>query len=571
MHEKENFVFDGGFSMIKKNDLFEAEITAMTAEGSGICRADGMAVFVPGTAVGDRCVVRVVKVLKKYAFGRLEELLTPSPDRTTPDCPIAGPCGGCVYRHITYEAELKIKTQRVRDALERIGGFENIPMEPILGAPSRTRYRNKCQLPIGLSKNGEMQMGFYAVNSHRIIDTHTCLLQPEVFDRAAEAFRAWQKLSGESIYDEAAHSGVLRHLYMRCGEKSGEVLVCIVANGAKLHGEDLLVKMLREAVPEITGIVLNINRERTNVVLGRELRTLWGKPTIRDTLCRLEFEISPHAFYQVNRTQAEALYNKAAEYAGLTGAETLLDLYCGTGTIGLSMASRAKKLIGAEIIPSAVENARKNAAHNHVTNAEFLCGDAKDAARILYERGERPDVIVIDPPRKGCDAAVITTIAAMRPTRVVYVSCDPATLARDLKQFTAEDYNIEAVAPVDMFPGTAHVETVVLLSHKKPDGHINVKVEFGEGEGKVPLDNIAKRAEEYKPKERVTYKMIKEYIEAKYGFKVHTAYIAEVKRDLGLPMYDAPNAVEELKQPRKHPTAEKVEAIKDALKHFEVI
>ena len=296
-------------------------------------------------------------------------------------------------------------------------------------------------------------------------------MQPEVFDRAAEAFRAWQKLSGESIYDEAAHSGVLRHLYMRCGEKSGEVLVCIVANGAKLHGEDLLVKMLREAVPEITGIVLNINRERTNVVLGRELRTLWGKPTIRDTLCRLEFEISPHAFYQVNRTQAEALYNKAAEYAGLTGAETLLDLYCGTGTIGLSMASRAKKLIGAEIIPSAVENARKNAAHNHVANAEFLCGDAKDAARILYERGERPDVIVIDPPRKGCDAAVITTIAAMRPTRVVYVSCDPATLARDLKQFTAEDYNIEAVTPVDMFPGTAHVETVVLLSHKKPDGH----------------------------------------------------------------------------------------------------
>jgi len=347
--------------------------------------------------------------------------------------------------------------------------------------------------------------------------------------------------------------------------------VCIVANGAKLHGEDLLVKMLREAVPEITGIVLNINRERTNVVLGRELRTLWGKLTIRDTLCRLEFEISPHAFYQVNRTQAEALYNKAAEYAGLTGAETLLDLYCGTGTIGLSMASRAKKLIGAEIIPSAVENARKNAAHNHVTNAEFLCGDAKDAARILYERGERPDVIVIDPPRKGCDAAVITTIAAMRPTRVVYVSCDPATLARDLKQFTAEDYNIEAVTPVDMFPGTAHVETVVLLSHKKADSYIHIDVEFGEGEGKIPVDSIAKRAEAYKPKEKVTYKMIKEYIEAKYGFKVHTAYIAEVKRDLGLPMYDAPNAVEELKQPRKHPTPEKVEAIKDALRYFAVI
>ena len=430
-------------------------------------------------------------------------------------------------------------------------------MEPILGAPSRTRYRNKCQLPIGLSKNGEMQMGFYAVNSHRIIDTHTCLLQPEVFDRAAEAFRAWQKLSGESIYDEAAHSGVLRHLYMRCGEKSGEVLVCIVANGAKLHGEDLLVKMLREAVPEITGIVLNINRERTNVVLGRELRTLWGKPTIRDTLCRLEFEISPHAFYQVNRTQAEALYNKAAEYAGLTGAETLLDLYCGTGTIGLSMASRAKKLIGAEIIPSAVENARKNAAHNHVTNAEFLCGDAKDAARILYERGERPDVIVIDPPRKGCDAAVITTIAAMRPMRVVYVSCDPATLARDLKQFTAEDYNIEAVTPVDMFPCTAHVETVCQLVLRKPAVHINIDVDVEE----LVQD---KRG-------TATYGQIKDYVLEHSGLKVSSLYIAQVKQKYGIIERENYNKTksENVKQPQCPPEKEK--AITEALKHFGMI
>lgn len=313
--------------------------------------------------------------------------------------------------------------------------------------------------------------------------------------------------------------------------------------------------MLREAVPEITGIVLNINRERTNVVLGRELRTLWGNPTIRDTLCRLEFEISPHAFYQVNRTQAEALYNKAAEYAGLTGAETLLDLYCGTGTIGLSMASRAKKLIGAEIIPSAVENARKNAAHNHVTNAEFLCGDAKDAARILYERGERPDVIIIDPPRKGCDAAVISTIAAMRPTRVVYVSCDPATLARDLKQFTAEEYNIEAVTPVDMFPGTAHVETVVLLSRETNPLTVEVRMEVETGE----------------VKEHPTYKRIQEYVQEKYGFKVHTAYIAEVKRMVGLDMHKAPNAVEQRKHEYHPCPPEKVEAIKDALRHFGLI
>ena len=452
--------------MMKKNDLFEAEITAMTAEGSGICRNDGVAVFVPRTAVGDKCVVRVVKVLKNYAFGRLEQLLVPSADRCEPDCPVSAQCGGCVYRHISYEAELKIKTQRVRDALERIGGFRGIAMEPILAAPHRNFYRNKCQLPIGLSKNGELQLGFYAVNSHRIVDTHTCLLQPDEFDKAAEAFRKWYALSGESVYDEATHTGVLRHLYMRRGEKSGEMMVCIVANGGALHEEDLLVSMLREAVPAITGIILNINRDKTNVVLGKNCRTIWGRDTISDTLCGLEFEIAPHAFYQVNRTQAEALYGKAAEYAALTGNENLLDLYCGTGTIGLSMAHKAKKLIGAEIVAAAIENAKRNAARNHIENAEFICGDAAQAAKVLHERGGKPDVIIIDPPRKGCDAALITTIAAMRPDRVVYVSCDPATLARDLKLFDENGYKIRAVTPVDMFPCTAHVETVVLLSRE---------------------------------------------------------------------------------------------------------
>ena len=452
--------------MMKKNDLFEAEITAMTAEGSGICRNDGVAVFVPRTAVGDKCVVRVVKVLKNYAFGRLEQLLVPSADRCEPDCPVSAQCGGCVYRHISYESELQIKTQRVRDALERIGGFRGIAMEPILAAPHRNFYRNKCQLPIGLSKNGELQLGFYAVNSHRIVDTHTCLLQPEEFDKAAEAFRKWYALSGESVYDEASHTGVLRHLYMRRGEKSGEMMVCIVANGGALHEEDLLVSMLREAVPSITGIILNINRDKTNVVLGKNCRTIWGKDTISDTLCGLEFEIAPHAFYQVNRTQAEALYGKATEYAALTGNENLLDLYCGTGTIGLSMAHKAKKLIGAEIVAAAIENAKRNAARNRIENAEFICGDAAQAAKVLHERGEKPDVIVIDPPRKGCDAALITTIAAMRPDRVVYVSCDPATLARDLKLFDENGYKIRAVTPVDMFPCTAHVETVVLLSRE---------------------------------------------------------------------------------------------------------
>ena len=544
--------------MIRKNDIFEADITAMTAEGSGICRAEGMAVFVPGTAVGDRCAVRIVKVLRKYAFGRLEKLLAPSPDRIAPDCPVAAQCGGCVYRHIRYEAELQIKTQRVRDALERIGGLQDFQMEPILAAPDRCRYRNKCQLPIGLSKDGALQLGFYAVNSHRIVNTESCLLQPEAFDRAAAAFRRWYAVSGESVYDEASHSGVLRHLYMRRGEMSGEMMVCVVANGAALHEEALLVEMLREAVPEITGVLLNINREKTNVVLGKTCRTLWGKDTITDTLCGLAFEIAPHAFYQVNRTQAERLYGKAAEYAGLTGAETLLDLYCGTGTIGLSMAKNAKKLIGAEIVPAAVENARRNAERNAIQNAEFLCADAAEAARILFERGEKPDVIVINPPRKGCDSALIATIAAMRPKRVVYVSCDPATLARDLKLFGESGYKTETVTPADMFPGTAHVETVVLLSKLNTKQHVEVELNLDE------LDLTAAES-------KATYDEIKAYVLEKHGLKVSSLYISQVKRKCGLDVGQNYNLSkkENAKVPQCPP--EKEAAIMEALKHFQMI
>ena len=544
--------------MIRKNDIFEADITAMTAEGSGICRAEGMAVFVPGTAVGDRCTVRIVKVLRKYAFGRLEKLLAPSPDRIAPDCPVAAQCGGCVYRHIRYEAELQIKTQRVRDALERIGGLQDFQMEPILAAPDRCRYRNKCQLPIGLSKDGALQLGFYAVNSHRIVNTESCLLQPEAFDRAAAAFRRWYAVSGESVYDEASHSGVLRHLYMRRGEMSGEMMVCVVANGAALHEEALLVEMLREAVPEITGVLLNVNRERTNVVLGKTCRTLWGKDTITDTLCGLAFEIAPHAFYQVNRTQAERLYGKAAEYAGLTGAETLLDLYCGTGTIGLSMAKNAKKLIGAEIVPAAVENARRNAERNAIQNAEFLCADAAEAARILFERGEKPDVIVIDPPRKGCDSALIATIAAMRPKRVVYVSCDPATLARDLKLFGESGYKTETVTPADMFPGTAHVETVVLLSKLNTKQHVEVELNLDE------LDLTAAES-------KATYDEIKAYVLEKHGLKVSSLYISQVKRKCGLDVGQNYNLSKKEDAKVTQCPPEKEAAIMEALKHFQSI
>jgi 23S rRNA (uracil1939-C5)-methyltransferase len=306
-------------------------------------------------------------------------------------------------------------------------------------------------------------------------------------------------------------------------------------------------------------------------VLGTEYRTLWGADVLTDTLCGLTFRLSVPSFYQVNREMAERLYARAVEFAGLTGTETVLDLYCGAGTITQVMARHAGRVIGAEIVPEAIEDAKANAKRNNVENVEFFCGDASAVAADLAARGLRPDVICVDPPRKGLAPEVVRAAAQMAPRRIVYVSCDPATLARDVKLFGQEGYEAVRAAAVDMFPGTANVETVVLLSHKKADSYIHIDVEFGEGEGKIPVDSIAKRAEAYKPKEKVTYKMIKEYIEAKYGFKVHTAYIAEVKRNLGLPMYDAPNAVEELKQPRKHPTPEKVEAIKDALRYFAVI
>ena len=381
----------------------------------------------------------------------------------------------------------------------------------------------------------------------------------------------WMEENHIPAYDEMSGEGLVRHVLIRYGFTTGEFMVCLVINGAGLPAKKALIDKLC-GIEGMRGITFSSNTRRTNVIMGDKDQKVWGDGYITDHIGKVKYQISPLSFYQVNPVQTKKLYETALEYAGLTGEETVWDLYCGIGTISLFLAQRAKQVYGVEIVPQAVEDARRNAELNGIENAEFYVGKAEEILPELYEKEKvRADVIVVDPPSKGCEESLLETMVQMKPERIVYVSCDPATLARDLKYLCGEGYEMVRVRGVDQFPMTVHVETVVLLSHKKPDGHINVKVEFGEGEGKVPLDNIAKRAEEYKPKERVTYKMIKEYIEAKYGFKVHTAYIAEVKRDLGLPMYDAPNAVEELKQPRKHPTAEKVEAIKDALKHFEVI
>ena len=553
---------------MKKNDIVEIEITALSSECSGIGKKDGMVIFVPFSAIGDKLEVKILKVNKTYCYGKIERIITPSPDRVTPDCPVYTKCGGCSLRHISYEAQLRAKEQFVKDAFTRIGGLSP-EFLPIIRNTNINGYRNKLQIPIGTDKDGNLIAGFYAFHSHRIVPCEKCLLQPDIFSKITADFLKISTGLNLTAYDESTHKGILRHLYLRKGYYSGEICLCIVV--AKNVPEiKILSDRLLEKYPEIVSSVINVNNRDTNVILGDEEIVLTSKNYICDIMCKIAVNIAPKAFYQVNTPCAEQLYSSACDFAEPKG-KTVLDLYCGAGTIGLSMARTAKKIIGVEIVPEAIENAKQNALANGITNCEFICADAAEAARILHSRNLRPDVIMVDPPRKGCGRDACEQIAAFSAPRIVMVSCNAATAARDCACFAELGYSTDKCVAVDMFSGTNHVETVVLLSHKKPDGHINVKVEFGEGEGKVPLDNIAKRAESYKPKERVTYKMIKEYIEAKYGFKVHTAYIAEVKRDLGLPMYDAPNAVEELKQPRKHPTAEKVEAIKDALKHFEVI
>ena len=550
---------------LEKNRIYRAHIDGYSSEGLGIARIDGQVVFVHGAVRGETCDVLVMKVLKNTAFGKIAALAEPSPARRQPDCPYYGRCGGCDFRHMSYEEELWAKRARVQDALTRIGGAE-VTVEEILGAEQPLHYRNKSIYPI--SPAGEV--GFYRARSHQVVHVEHCLIQKPEADALAQAVRDYIARFQVEPYNEATGRGLLRHLYVRTSCR-GESLACLLVNGSRLPHEQELVDMLRAAAPGVCGVVLGENTRRGNAILGDRYRTIWGRDYLTDTLCGLELRLSVPSFYQVNHDQAQRLYEKALEYAGLTGRELAVDLYCGAGTITQVLARRARHVIGGEIVPEAIRDAEDSARRNGVENVEFLCGDASRLAAELRQRGLRPDVICVDPPRKGLAPDVVEAAASMRPGRIVYVSCDPATLARDVARFAPLGYCPVRACAVDLFPGTAHVETVVLLSHKKADSYIHIDVEFGEGEGKIPVDSIAKRAEAYKPKEKVTYKMIKEYIEAKYGFKVHTAYIAEVKRNLGLPMYDAPNAVEELKQPRKHPTPEKVEAIKDALRYFAVI
>ena len=449
---------------MKKNEIYTAEIIDYTAEGNGVCRIDGMAVFVPNAAVGDIADIRILKPAKNFAYGKIENIITPSDDRQEPDCDIFRKCGGCTFRHISYEAELRFKQKRVTDALTRIGGISAEKVLPIIGAEKINGYRNKAQLPLTVDKDGHICAGFFASKSHRVVPLEECALQSPVFNEVSRVFLEWANEEKLTVYNEREHKGVLRHLYIRHAKKTDELMVCVVINADNVKGEKRLTDKLVNTFDNLKTVVININKEKTNVITGKKSRVIYGDGYITDELCGLKFRISPLSFYQVNRDQAERLYVIAADFADLKKGETLLDLYCGTGTIGLSMADKAGKLIGAEIIPQAIDDARLNAERNGIENARFICGDAGEAAERLKNEGISPGCIIVDPPRKGCDGKLIETVCIMSPKRIVYVSCDPATLARDVRIFEEKGYDVKKAVPVDMFPRTAHVETVVLMS-----------------------------------------------------------------------------------------------------------
>ena len=526
-------------------------VEGYSAEGLGIVRLNGAVVFVPGAVRGETVDVEITKVMKSAAAGRIAAIRVPSSARAEPECPYFGLCGGCDFQHLTYEEELDAKRRRVQDALTRIGGSP-VQVEEILGSASPIRYRNKSQYPVGSAGTG-----FYQARSHRVVPVERCLIQTEASDLTAGAVTSWMRRYQVPAYDELSGRGLLRHVYVRVNAQ-GESLCCVVANGKRLPREPELAAMILAAAPKTAGVVLNVNTARTNVILGSRYRVIWGRDYLMDTLRGREFKLSVPSFYQVNREQAEVLYGKALEFAALTGRETVLDLYCGAGTITLCLADRARRVIGAELVPEAIRDARENAARNGVENVEFFQGDAAAVAADLARQGLRPEVVTVDPPRKGLAPEVIASIAGMAPDRVVYVSCDPATLGRDVKRFADLGYEAARAAAVDMFPRTRHVETVLLLSQQKPDDHIVVDLDLDE------LDATSAET-------RATYEEIKAYVLEKHGLKVSSLYISQVKRKCGLEVGESYHLPKTEGQKVPQCPAAKEEAILDALRHFKMI
>ena len=540
----------------KKNASLTLEITGYTAEGMGVARWEGRVVFIPGTILGERWEVQLLKVKTNVAWGRAVRLLVPSPERVELDCPLAGRCGGCQYRHMTYEEELRAKRQRVQDALTRVGGV-SLELPQVLGAENPLRYRNKVQFPVAQEKRG-LAVGYYRSRSHDVLDVDDCLLQPEAVTTLRRAFKGWMERYRVPAYDEGTCQGLIRHLYVRTNQ-AGEALCCVVSNGNRLPHAPELVQSLRQAAPTLAGLVLNTNTKNTNVILGPNYRTIWGRDFLEERLCGMTFRLSVPSFFQINRAQTERLYTQALEFAGLTGQETVLDLYCGIGTISLFLAQKAKKVYGVEIVPAAIDDARQNAALNGINNAEFFVGKAEEVLPEQYEKNQvYADVIVVDPPRKGCDAVCLDTIVKMGPEKVVYVSCDSATLARDVKYLEERGYEATRVRGVDQFGWGVHVETIVLLSKLNTKQHIEVELNLDE------LDLTAAES-------KATYEEIKEYVLEHTGLKVSHLYIAQVKQKHGIierENYNKPKS-ENARQPKCPP--EKEAAITEALKYFGMI
>ena len=542
----------------KKNDMVTLEITDCGSDGEGIGKADGFTVFVKDAVIGDTVRAKIMKAKKHYGYGRLEEILKPSPHRVTPRCDFARQCGGCQLQALSYEQQLVFKEAKVRGNLERIGGFSDVPMEPIIGMKEPYHYRNKAQFPVGKNKEGRLITGFYAGRTHSIIENRDCVLGVSQNRQVLDRVIAYMEENGVEPYNEETGKGLVRHILIRYGFFTGEVMVCLVLNGNRLPKSDRLVEALCE-IPGMTSITINVNRERTNVILGEEIRLLWGQEYITDKIGDIFYQISPLSFYQVNPLQTEKLYAKALEYADLRGEETVWDLYCGIGTISLFLAQKAKFVRGVEIVPPAIEDARRNAALNGMENVEFFVGKAEEVLPREYEKnGIYADVIVVDPPRKGCDQKLLDTILEMQPKRVVYVSWDSAPLARDLKYLCAEGYELRKVCPVDNFGNTVHVETVVLLSHQKSTEYIYVDYE---PENADYLKGIAGSA---------TYREIIEWIQNKYGVKVRSSEIAQVKDMCGMEKRENYNLGAEGHRVHKV-TAERAKLIKEAFKHFRMI
>ena len=559
---------------MKKGQVLEGTIEKVEFPNKGVVTVaeEGKSVIVKNGIPGQKVKFCVNKFKRGNAEGRLLEVLEKSPLETRkPVCSIFPVCGGCMYQTMSYEAQMDMKAEQVKNILNEAVNGEYL-FEGVKASPKEFAYRNKMEFSFGDEyKDGPLTLGLHKKGStYDVLTASDCKLVHDDMTKILNCVLEYFKERNVSYYKKMQHTGYLRHLLLRRGDRTGEILVNLVTTTQEEHDMSPLKEALLnlELEGKIVGFLHILNDSLSDVVQSDETRIIYGQDYFYEKLLNLEFKITPFSFFQPNSRGAEVLYSTVRDYIGDINDMTVFDLFSGTGTIAQVLAPVAKQVIGVEIIEEAVEAAKENAAHNGLSNCKFIAGDV---FKVLDEIKEKPDVIVLDPPRDGIHPKALPKILDYGVDKIVYISCKVTSLARDLEMIQARGYEVVKSVAVDQFCQTVHVETVVLLSHKKPDGHINVKVEFGEGEGKVPLDNIAKRAEEYKPKERVTYKMIKEYIEAKYGFKVHTAYIAEGKRDLGLPMYDAANAVEELKQPRKHPTAEKVEAIKDALKHFEVI